>query len=401
MDPSPGDFWNCKVTLTWSLQVKEFLGEHATACAAALDTIRSYTSVTFGCEQPMLSQADKELFYIARNTANASDLISPSGGACVVLPAALFPPDTPPLDRAVPDFNHPLFVTGAYSVQAGLVLGRKPVIGFYRHPRAALGSCATFTPRNVIDTGTLDGGNNPLFDCSRGMFDNVPYGNHQCRLTAYDKRPVSFTPGAAFPLTCGGPDPDPSFLVMSQQSWPAGTDAAFVLKWVAPKDTPRGPAITSPNPPAWPVPMPGVRCHIRGDQDPAYGGLCLRPCGSRFLGDTPFWDISSPGSPLANFSATSTTLFPSGGPLPPYCACLAQERAWVPGWANSSAFPHDLYAAAVAAGVEVVGHGRTAGPGQVVATSLYQHHEFWKPTGGGGVTSEWRMGGRQRGWAVP
>jgi hypothetical protein len=180
VDPSPGDFWSCKVTLTWTRQVKEFLGEHAAACAAALDTIRSYTSVTFGCSAPQLGPSDRALFQIIQNQGNASQLTHPPDGACVTLPASLFPPNTPPLDRTVPDFNHQ-WVPGAYTVQAGLVLGRTPVIGLYRHPRAGLGSCAPFTLSPISNTGTTDAGGNPIWDCSRGMFNGGPGGSHTCR----------------------------------------------------------------------------------------------------------------------------------------------------------------------------------------------------------------------------
>jgi hypothetical protein len=86
-----------------------------------------------------------------------------------------------------------------------------------------------------------------------------------------------------------------------------------------------------------------------------------------------------------------------GGPLGDTCACLAQKRDWLGlgNGASYTAYPHSLAAQAVAAGKLVVGHlEQPPPPGTdwVNATSLFQHHDFWKPTGGGDVTSEWLTG---------
>lgn len=169
----------------------------------------------------------------------------------------------------------------------------------------------------------------------------------------------------------------------------------------------------------WPQPglrLPGVRCDARSPFNPAWGGLCLKPCGKKWPGDTKYWDTALGGSlrPWYRDAMGVEEDDDVGGPLGDTCACLAKKADWLGTGGAYSAYPYSLLQQVVAAGKAVVGHWEQApasgvrGTDWFNATSLFQHHDFWAAPGGD-VTGEpaltltltltlngcvrWRLGG--------
>ena len=240
------------------------------------------------------------------------------------------------------------------------------------------------------------------------MFD-TPVFNHSCRLKYMpdlDKADLdAIINDTSDLLTCGNIGPNASWTfkdwvqtngLSGHPLWPLYKDAnsvtqepAFELVWyapcLAPADCPAYPRTPTPagiGVPSvgvsWPVRagpdnapptlrgLPRMRCDSRGEYDEEYGGLCLRPCAQRFYADTNFWNPTDPSETGwgANVSSAGPT---RDNPIPKYCACYHNPVTYN-GSTSTSSFPWDLWKS----------FNQTEDDG----TSLYYHHDFWKPSTG-------------------
>jgi hypothetical protein len=229
---------------------------------------------------------------------------------------------------------------------------------------------------------TIDFMNNT---CDWGMFD-TPAVNHSCSISympdveANDETAIILD---NFRLECkqsdGGLWDFTGWVIAnalsSETLWPVyhpETDISsvegFELTWYAPNLTTSWPVRVGPSNAL--QGLPRMRCDNRGEYDEEYGGLCLRPCAQRFYADTDLWDPIDPTKTA--WGALVSSAGPTrSNPIPTYCACYHKPVTHNSVTSNSS-FPWDLWR----------NFKGTEGNG----TSLYYHHEFWKPAGGGDVT---------------